>query len=527
MLHRLKAVKIAPEFVSDSGDEITDVVEWEILTGADFIKMTVADDGKSISVLPTGNGCGSASIRIKAGQVEKVIYVNVAAPANSVTLSPKNRLNMMYGEEKMVSATLGYSSKYSDMATDYPDNVTFSSSNDSVVKIVKTIDTDGKVVCTLQAVGAGTATITVLAGAGNISETLKVYVASDNLKLILKDGEGKQVADGKTEKIRNSSGVSYSYELSETIGSNELIMETSDPSVAKAMVSSLTDKITIRAYKTGKANIVIYPAVGTKKNGITISVDANSDISTLRLANKSIPEGCTESVFTSVTNAFDEKVTVAKKYSEITDNRLVFTSDNPEYASVDAYGNVTVKKYSQDIKNVVITCTAYDSENKVVKTVSTTVTLQKPMVKNVIIKGNTTVNVGKTVKYSLSVTPANGGYTRIAVNYVSGSYRIADYVLSNDYKTLTVKGVSSGTVTLNIEVKNGTTVLVSKKLKVTVNKPIVKTPGKVKWAKCKGAKKKASLKWKKTVNASGYEIQMSVKKSKGYRTVKIISSAKH
>ena len=519
---------ISPNFISETGGAITDEVEWKILTGSDYITMSVAENGKSISVMPKGSACGSASIQIKAGQITKTIYVNTVAPASSIIIEPARIVDMMYGEQIEITAITKYSSEYSDLAEIYPDAVRFKSSNENVVKVIKTVDAGGKTVCTLSAKGAGSATITAVAAAGRKSSSITVYVSSDNLKLTLADGNGEKVASGDSSEIRTRTGVTYTYDFNELLGNEEVIVESSDESVVKATVSTRLKTITFNAYKVGKAQITVYPTVGTKENGVTFTMYVNGDVSYIILANRKIPAGCSDSVFTYMTNIFRQKITEANaaSFASITDNTIEFTSSDTEYASVDKYGRVTVHKYSGDVKPVTIICTAYNKKGEAVKSVSTTVTPQKPSVKDINITGNTSVNVGNTVSYKLAVVPAEGDYTKITVSYVSGTYKIASYQLSSDYKTLTVKGVAPGAVTLKIKVQKYSTVVVSKQLKIIVNKTVLKAPSKVKWSKCKGSKKKVSLKWKRVSNAAGYQIQMSSKKNGKFKKVKTIASGK-
>ena len=523
-----KGITIAPEFVSESGDEITDVIEWKILAGEDYIKMSVAEDGKTANIVPTGIGCANAEIQIKAGQIIKTMFVNVVAPASTVTLDTSKTLDMMYGTQTQITASTGYSSKYADMSQIYPDAVTFESSNEKVVKIIKTVDAGGKTVCTLSAVGAGSAVVKAVAAAGSGSASMTVYVLSDNLHLTLADGNGAQVTTNARKEIRSKTGVTYTYELSEALGNEEVIVESSDESVVTATASKRLKQITFKAAKTGSAQIKVYPAVGTTKNGVTFTIHVNSDINTIRMSNKSIPMGSSDSVFTYMTNTFGQKITEASalNFAGITDNVIEFTSDNPDYVSVNQYGAVTVKKYSEDVKTVIITCTVYNGEGEIVKSASTTVTPQKPSVKSVNITGASSVYVGNRVIYRLAVVPAEGDYSNVAVSYTTGSSSIASYQVSYDKKTITVTGKAPGTVVLKVDIKKYSAIVATKSIRITVKKPVVKTPSKVKWKKCKGAKKKVSLKWKKVSSASGYEIQMSTKKKSGYKKVKTLTSAK-
>ena len=195
---------------------------------------------------------------------------------------------------------------------------------------------------------------------------------------------------------------------------------------------------------------------------------------------------------------------------------------------MDNYGNVTVKKYSENERTVTITCNVYNDDGEIIKSESTSITIEKPKVTGVKITGNTNIKVGQTVKLGIEILPHTGDYNDIIVDLVEGNYVTAKWELSQDQKTLSVTGINAGTVALEIRANKNRIMQASKTVKIVVSKPSVsvKTPGKVKWAKCKGGKKKISLKWKKVSGATGYQIQISKKKKGGYKTVKKINSGK-
>lgn len=521
-------VKISPKFVSKTGDPITDTVEWDVLTGADYISMTVADDGLSVTISPKGGSCGTASIRVKAGQVTKVIYINVVSPANLITISPRGSIDMMYGTTTDIEASeilLG-----DDENAEYRDTIKFTSSNENIVKVTKTTEVDGKFVCTLQAVGAGEATINAKAMAGRGQASLKVCVSSKNLRIKLYDGEGNELKIENNGKVYITDEISYIYGFNEELLSNDIVVKSSNEDVVKTNVNTFADKISFRPLKVGKSQITIYPAVGNEENGVTFTMHVNGNITDIRLSSKSIQEGATDSVFSYMTNNFRDRITEAteENYKKITNNKIEFVSGNPDKAVVDSYGNVTVKKYSENERTVTITCNVYNDDGKIIKSESTTITIEKPKVTGVKITGNTSTKVGQTVKLGIEILPHTGDYNDIIVDLVEGNYVTAKWELSQDQKTLSVTGINAGTVALEIRANKNRIMQASKTVKIVVSKPSVsvKTPGKVKWAKCKGGKKKISLKWKKVSGATGYQIQISKKKKGGYKTVKKINSGK-
>ncbi len=521
-------IKISPEFLSKSGEKITDNVEWEILTGADYIAMSILNNGLSVSLSPKSGKCGTASVRVKAGQITKVIYINVVSPANLIMINPRGSVDMMYGTTTDIEASeivFG-----DEINTEYRDKIKFTSSNENVVKVIKTTESDGKFICTLRATGKGEATINAEAMAGRGQASLKVCVSSKDLKIKLYDGEGNELALKDGDKVYTTDEMSYLYGFNEELVNNDIVAESSDESIVKVSVNPFVKKIDFRTLKVGKSQITIYPAVGDKTNGITFTMCVNGNITDIRLSSKSIPEGGTESVFSYMSNNFGDRITAASEdnYKKITNNRVEFVSSKPDIATVDNYGNVTVKKYSEKERTITITCNIYGNNGEIIKSESTTVTLEKPKVKSVKITGGSNIKVGQTTKLGIEILPHTGDYTDINVNLVEGYYVTVTWELSRDGKSLLIKGVNPGTVVLEICASKDRILQASKKVKIVVSKSnsSVKTPGQVKWSKCKGGKKKISLKWKKVSGATGYQIQMSTRKKGKYKTVKKISSGK-
>lgn len=514
--------KIEPQFLSETGEEVTDEIEWEILTGKSYINMTVAQDGKSVTVKSTGVDCGSASIRVKAGKVIKTIYVDVVAPCRNVSITPSEDQQMMIGDVHELTATATYAPEYDEMSKNNPDKIVFTSKDESVVKVEKSVYSKDGTVCTLKAVGAGMATIIAEGCAGNASKEIKVYVSSENLNLVMKDGEGNTIDDKSTVEMRKRSA-SFYYELSENLGTSKVNVEIEDESVAKAEVWASGKRITFNAQKTGKTKVTIYPQIGTKANGIEIELVVNSDVTVISLSSKTIAQSSTASVFSYMDNQFGTRIKEANatNYKTITDNTIIFESSNEEYAVVDNYGNVTVKKYSEKIGKVTITAKALNKDGEVVKQATTTVTLQKPDVKSVNVTGITTVYVGSSENFKISVFPADGNYRSISASVVKGSSDAIRIDRSNDYKSMKITGLRSGTVVVRVSVISVYNVVASKDITIRVVKI-----GKPSFKKPKRGKKKLTLKWKKVSGVSGYQIQKSKVYYAGFKTVKTIKSSK-
>lgn len=100
--------------------------------------------------------------------------------------------------------------------------------------------------------------------------------------------------------------------------------------------------------------------------------------------------------------------------------------------------------------------------------------------------------MGQTVKLGIEILPHTGDYNDIIVDLVEGNYVTAKWELSQDQKTLSVTGINAGTVVLEIRANKNRILQASKTVKIVVSKPpvSVKAPGKAKWAKCKGGKRK-------------------------------------
>ncbi len=515
-------IKIAPEFLSATGEEITEDVEWKVLTGDSYITMTVADDGKSITVKPTGTGCGNASIQVKAGKVIKTIYINVIAPCNSISISPNKNVDLMVGDTYDITATMSYSDAYAELAQNSPDKAIFTSSDENVVKVSKVVDGEGHTVCTLKAVGIGSATITAKGSAGNRTASVKVNVSSEDLKLLLNNGNGTQINSNDTVEMRTKSS-SYYYEFNQTLFSNMAVVDIEDSTIAKATVSKEAKRVTFTALKAGNTKVTIYPEVGTKENGVTFILSIRVDVTNIRLASKIIAEGETASVFTFMENLLGARITEANSssFKSISDNQIVFESSNPTYVTVDNFGNVTVKKYSDTVKNVSITCKALNSSGEVVKQASATVTLQKPAVKSVLITGSSTLYVGVTEQYNINVYPTNGNYSRMKVDVISGDVSSVVVQLSSNNAYMNITPKRTGRVVVKVSLASGFDTLASGV--ITIN--IVKV-GKTSFKKPKRGKKKLTLKWKKVSGVAGYQIQKSKSSYNGFKTIKTIKSGK-
>ncbi|MCR5704326.1 MAG: hypothetical protein K6G85_06855, partial [Eubacterium sp.] len=89
-------------------------------------------------------------------------------------------------------------------------------------------------------------------------------------------------------------------------------------------------------------------------------------------------------------------------------------------------------------------------------------------------------------------------------------------------------GKKKGTAVFTLIIKNNNDKKVRKDVKVTIDNAYkyygVKKPGRVTQSKPKAGKKKVTIRWKKLKGAAGYQVQMSKKKKKGFKTIATIKS---
>lgn len=129
----------------------------------------------------------------------------------------------------------------------------------------------------------------------------------------------------------------------------------------------------------GTAHITVYPK-GHPEYARTYTYVVNSDIQSIKLTvPKDFSGGAAPNsviqLFTEYKNYLGQTVTTAdmSKYSVYTNRKIVFTSSDPSYVSVDDLGNATVLKADPNDKQVKITATAPSSipgKNPVTATVS-------------------------------------------------------------------------------------------------------------------------------------------------------------
>nr|MCR5704454.1 leucine-rich repeat protein [Eubacterium sp.] len=435
------ALTIKPDFVPTYDDsEITDIIEWELKSGADDVNMEVVDNGKSVKVTSKQNNFGTAVLVAKAGNITREFPVHLVAPIIMVSMPyGYTKRDMMVSSSDTLSVNVSYPTRFENEKELYPDKVTFTSSNPNVVSVTEQTVINGKPQCKLTALSSGTAVITARSKAGNASATCSISVSSKDLKVNFKDSEDNPIAENSTINLYGGDSKSMFYTFSEVMNSSDLLYEVADPSMLSVSVDKYTNKVSIRGKKSGSTTVTLYPMVGTKEaNGVTFNVRVYGTINSISLSTKTIALGNTDSIFSSLGNSFNERITEATEanYKLITDNEIVFETNNPECATVDHFGNVTVTKLPENMEPIVVTCSAYRNE-KLMYSKSTTVTPEKAMVQSITYSGNTAIGIGKTGVIQFGTFPVDTIYKSATISLPYESTSVCSYTW--DEKTLTLK----------------------------------------------------------------------------------------
>jgi hypothetical protein len=126
----------------------------------------------------------------------------------------------------------------------------------------------------------------------------------------------------------------------------------------------------IKAKKIGSANVTVYPKeyVNNPKYATTIKFTVNSDISSISLKvpdeyKEGVKAGTKFNVFNYFKNCVGQQCTAGDfaNMAAYTNRTIKFTSSEPDYASVDEAGNVTILKAAKDDKEVEIKAKAINT----------------------------------------------------------------------------------------------------------------------------------------------------------------------
>ena len=452
-------------------DDATDkTVTWST---SNATVATVAD-GKIVAVAP-----GSAIITATSGEKSAscaVVVEKKFIPVTTVTLD-KTTLELVEGDEATLSATVK-----PDDATDK--TVTWSTSNAAVATVA-----DGKVV----AVAPGSATIT--AKAGEKSATCAVTVAKkvipvsgislDNTSVALKEGQEIQLAAAVTPENATDKTVTWSSDKThiatvDNTGKVKAVAEGTAVVTAKAgektatctvtvsknvvPVTSVTlDKTSLNMTKgqetTLKATVAPDNAtdktvtwstsdasVATVENGKVKAVGGGSATITAKSGEKSATCAVTVTVPVSsvaldkttldVTEGDEASLTATVNPSDATDKTVTWSSDKPEFATVDQTGKVKAVAPG----SAVITAKAGD------KSATCTVTVARRLIPATAItldRSTAELFEGDRISLQATVTPSN---TTDEVQWSSSNPAAA--TVNNEG---VVSGVAAGTTAITVK----------------------------------------------------------------------------
>ena len=282
--------------------DTTDLKKW---SSDNPLVATVSDNGV---VKPVAYG--TAIITLTVGEKEAKYTINVCAPANKITLDKSNS-TLVIGDKLPITATLDYSSKYSDIKTQYPDVVVWSTSDSKVA----TVDQSGNVI----AVGAGEAVITAKADGGGVTKTCKITVipevtdvSFDKSNVTLVKGDLNEVSQTITMTLNPKDSPLSAIKVT---SSNTLI----------ASVSVKDNIITVTAKRGGYATITATPING---KSASCTVEVKSPITSITAKPMDLNKGASRTLALTVTP------------SDTTD-KIAYSSSNPAVATVDETGKVT------------------------------------------------------------------------------------------------------------------------------------------------------------------------------------------
>ena len=338
---------IAPVFVPKYADsDITDIISWNVETGDDLINVVPSEDGKTAQIVPTKTKYGTASIKVTAGEVSKIIYINVATPATKLTLSETTK-EMSIGAEEELYATLSYASADVENAKNYGDNVIYSSSDESIVKVEYYSDENGINVCKLISVGYGKAVITAKSMVNEkITASCTVYVATESVDMTVTDSSGKTLEAENNLTLLNTQSVTYNYNIESELNLENVSCDMENPEIVEFSYNSNKNTFTLKAKKRGSTKVVVYPsAASAEQSGIVFYATVNADVKDIVLSKKDIPVDTTSNVFVEMINVFGDTINEASdsSFASLTHNRIELTSSNSSIAEVDNFlnGNVT------------------------------------------------------------------------------------------------------------------------------------------------------------------------------------------
>lgn len=457
---------IEPTFVAGStvlGD-ITDVVKWEVISGSDLITLTPAEDGKTASVVSKNTNYGTATVRVTAGAITKDLYVHISVPSSGISLSNTTQ-NILLGKNVTMTAKLNYSSSFETESNTYPDKVIFESS-DELVATVKDITVSGNTTTfTIESHLPGKATIKAIALCSGRTASCTVTVGATDTKVMLSDASGNEIKDEDKILVRNRAKATMNYSFSDTSVSTGLSYEIADTDIASASVDSTNKTISISGLKHGTTTITIYPSIGNaEQNGVDIQLSVAADISSIKMNKNILSVGATGNTIYQITNTFGESVYSCEpdRLSKITDNTLIFQTENSSLVTIDSLGVVTGVAET-GTSSVAVSCTSFSDGVQTASATSTVIvekaTIQTTAERPTTTDSNTSVMPEVPVGVRVEIASESSIYVWADINpngqlifvYVDGSN-----VAAFEGGKYEVTGLSKGTHTIQLRgVLNG------------------------------------------------------------------------
>lgn len=529
------SVTISPDFIPTYSDsDITEIPEWTIEAGEEYITLTVAEDGKS-AVVMSSTEYASSIVKITTANCEKRFYIYTSDAADSIkiqnngsTIRDGSKVDLMMESTSDLTMTLTY------LNNDNPvyEGVSVKSSDPTIVSVTDLESDNNTVACKLNGLKTGTASITVCCLASGNKITFTVNVTTNDLSVILTTSDGTEVKAGDVYDTLNNAGISFDCSLSnDTISTKTVLAEIDKEDNISFTYNSARSNVTFKGKKCGKVKVTVYPTIGTaENNGLTFFINVKADVNSIGgivlASGKTIAIGAKDTVFSSMTNTFYESIKTASQesFKSITDNTIVFESDYPQYVKVDNYGNVEVlKKLPNDVQYATITCSAYRGE-ELIASKSTTVKVKTPAITDAKFGGNySSIVVGTTVTVPITAVPSNATITSIYATMPYADSSVVSCAVDSVNKKLVIKGKKVGKATITLSITDENREKITKTLVVkVVDKPFA-TSTKVSIKKPVAGKKQVKISWAKAKSASGYIVQMSTKKTKGFKTIKKVT----
>lgn len=299
-------------------EDATDVLEW---TSSDEAVASVSSDG-----LVTAKAGGEAVVTVKAGKLSATCNVQVIVPTASISVKPESATLFVGGDGVSLQATV--------LPEDANNKeVVWESGN----KQVATVDASGKV----SPVSEGQAVITATVKGTNLS-------ANCNVTVVYASVQSVSVTPATMSLYIGEKGTLTATVLPDYVKDKTVTWASADETIATV---SQTGEVTAVALGT----VEISATAGEKTGKCTVSV-----VSKLATSVTLDKTALTMNLFES------DKLTATVTPADAEDGEVVWSSTDPEVASVDEDGNVSSLKPG----TAVITATAGNHSAKCSVTVN-------------------------------------------------------------------------------------------------------------------------------------------------------------